>query len=201
MNDRSLKLNSVDRYVKSSPRYVLEEHGHCEVPAGCGGVVLRWRNAVTDIPFEMWLYVNGAVTLWVDGARPRTSRPLLAPGAHVIALNVGDPPDGAALLMFAALAAGSTSGAGSPVLASRADGTWRWTDKEPADDAWKTTGFDDSAWAVMVPAPLPEGEERDMYAMRRVEKLGGQPLGTGTQTAAVWIRKAFELTSSGAAEA
>jgi hypothetical protein len=31
--DRDLKLNSIDRYVKSSPRFVLEEHGHCEVPA------------------------------------------------------------------------------------------------------------------------------------------------------------------------
>ena len=37
------RLNSVDRFRKKSERLVLEEHGHCEVPAGCGGVVLRWR--------------------------------------------------------------------------------------------------------------------------------------------------------------
>jgi hypothetical protein len=37
-------LNSLDRFRKHPGQLVLEEHGHCEVPAGCGGVVLRWRN-------------------------------------------------------------------------------------------------------------------------------------------------------------
>jgi hypothetical protein len=31
--DRDLKLNSLSRYSKESPLLILEEHGHCEVPA------------------------------------------------------------------------------------------------------------------------------------------------------------------------
>jgi hypothetical protein len=41
MAGKDLRLNSLSRYTKRSPEYVLEEHSHCEVPAGCGGVVLR----------------------------------------------------------------------------------------------------------------------------------------------------------------
>ncbi len=59
--DRELRLNSIDRYVKRSPHFVLEEHGHCEVPAGCGGVVLRWLNPATTVPvrLELWVTASG----------------------------------------------------------------------------------------------------------------------------------------------
>ena len=53
MPDRELKLNSISRSSKQSPRLVLEEHGHCEVPAGCGGVVLRWRGHDDPIPVKL----------------------------------------------------------------------------------------------------------------------------------------------------
>lgn len=53
MPDRELKLNSISRFSKQSPRLVLEEHGHCEVPAGCGGVVLRWRGADDPIALKL----------------------------------------------------------------------------------------------------------------------------------------------------
>lgn len=52
---RDLELNSIDRYVKSSPRFVLEEHSHCEVPAGCGGGVWEWtadRHMAPNIGFR-----------------------------------------------------------------------------------------------------------------------------------------------------
>jgi hypothetical protein len=38
------RLNSLDRFRKQPGRLVLEEHSHCQVPAGCGGGVLRRRN-------------------------------------------------------------------------------------------------------------------------------------------------------------
>ena len=37
-----LRLNELERFRKTSSRLALEAHSHCEVPAGCGGVVLRW---------------------------------------------------------------------------------------------------------------------------------------------------------------
>ena len=33
---RELKLNTLGRYGKNASHLVLEEHSHCEVPAGCG---------------------------------------------------------------------------------------------------------------------------------------------------------------------
>ncbi len=58
-DDKGLNLNNLDRYTKLSPRFVLEEYSHCEVPAGCGGIVLRWRNPEVGIPIEFWHYTPG----------------------------------------------------------------------------------------------------------------------------------------------
>lgn len=87
---REPELNSLDRYVKSSPRFVLEEHGHCEVPAGCGGAVLRWRNRFTSIAVELSIAVVGAEDwdVLIDGEPPRSARPLLSPGRHVLMIAV-----------------------------------------------------------------------------------------------------------------
>jgi hypothetical protein len=47
-----LSLNSIDRYRKRSNRLILEEHRSCELPAGCGGVVLRWGRVGIPLKFE-----------------------------------------------------------------------------------------------------------------------------------------------------
>src|SRR5215472_14932081 len=88
--DRDLRLNSIDRYVKSSPRFVLEEHSGCEVPAGCGGVVLRWRDSKTEVPVRIHVATMNAteVDVRVDGRRLSSSRPLLAPGPHELTIDL-----------------------------------------------------------------------------------------------------------------
>ena len=45
----NLRLNSLDQFRKQSSRLVLEEHSHCEVPAGYLGMqaeffVIEFRN-------------------------------------------------------------------------------------------------------------------------------------------------------------
>jgi len=64
-------LNSLGRFRKQPGRLVLEEHSHCEVPTGCGGVVLRWRNPHAVLPVTMHLYTPVRATLLVDGKEPR----------------------------------------------------------------------------------------------------------------------------------
>jgi hypothetical protein len=93
VDERELRLNSLARYPKSSPLFVLEEHGHCEVPAGCGGVVLRWRNPRAGVPVHMWLYHEGDGALFLDGASLPSARPVVSFGEHVLAfeLAVADP--------------------------------------------------------------------------------------------------------------
>ena len=38
LDSEALRLNTLNRFRKHSPRLLLEEYSHCEVPAGCGGV-------------------------------------------------------------------------------------------------------------------------------------------------------------------
>jgi hypothetical protein len=58
-----LRLNELQRYRKTSGRLALKVHSHCEVPAGCGGVVLRWRRPGAPIGIALFSYVSGSVEL------------------------------------------------------------------------------------------------------------------------------------------
>ena len=203
MSDRDLRLNSLSRYSKQSPRFVLEEHGHCEVPAGCGGVVLRWRNPAAGVPVGVRLVVDGEATFYLDGVRPVTSRPTVGFGAHTIALRISSPPSGSAALLLACayneddmLDTRLSRRTGIRHLTvSEPDGSWRWSPLEPVDDNWLTTEFDDSDWAPMVELPLTaEAEERHDYVIRQLRELGARPLGVDAAVETIWVRKVFTLS-------
>ena len=80
------RLNSLDRFRKQPGRLVLEVYSHCEVPAGCGGAVLRWRNPLAAVPVRVHLYSPGKAVCFFDGSELRTAGADLAPGLHVIAI-------------------------------------------------------------------------------------------------------------------
>src|SRR5690242_13195269 len=103
MAKRDLKLNSLSRYTKESPNLVLEEHGHCEVPAGCGGVVLRWTNPHRSIPITFRLATTGESRFYLDGVSPESGRPMVSYGDHVIALRVLQPDTTSWTLLFAGI--------------------------------------------------------------------------------------------------
>ena len=87
-DDDDLKLNTLHRFVKHSPRLVLHEYSHCEVPAGCGGVVLRWYDPRAGAPATVRT-TDGEV--WLDGVALASSRVQLAPGQHVLAVHGRGP--------------------------------------------------------------------------------------------------------------
>src|SRR6185437_8664756 len=95
------RLNSLNRFRKQSARLVLEEHGHCEIPAGCGGVVLRWRNPRAALPVSIQFYSSVPSTCWLDGAEVRVGRMDLAMGRHVVAIAVEEVKLSAGLILFA----------------------------------------------------------------------------------------------------
>src|SRR3954468_8478318 len=104
--DRDLELNSIDRYVKASPRFVLEEHSHCEVPAGCGGVVLRWSNPALAVPVRLEVWTSegaGRRTVRIDGVMPSTSRPQIPPGRRVFMIEAQPPEDEQILVLVRAI--------------------------------------------------------------------------------------------------
>ena len=182
MGKNTPELNTLDRFSKAS-RLILEEHGHCEVPAGCGGVVLRWRNPKQARPARIWFYTPGVLEHFlIDGKIPGTSRPLLSFGKHVLAIKLsGLLPDSGAL-SFAAIFDPSSdtvrqsASAEAPVrILSRPDRTWRATSDEPSE-GWADSNFDDSTWKTMVADKLnqPDASTRGAYQYKRVAEFGGR---------------------------
>jgi hypothetical protein len=201
MADNDLRLNSLARYSKQSSEYVLEVHSHCEVPAGCGGVVLRWRNPRQAIPLEIRAYTAGEATFLLDGAPPATARPLVPYGEHVLAWSITNFDPAAPVLACAATydetrpgAARVTPSTGQFVsILSTPDGTWRYTFATPPEH-WTQPTFDDGAWSPMVAWAISDEERRKTYWLHHVCTLGAEPLGVEGVGHTVWIRKRFSLT-------
>jgi len=149
MAQRDLKLNSLGKYGKDS-RLVLEEHGHCEVPAGCGGAVLRWRNPNTGLLFIIQLFVTAKCQIFLDGAAPSSGRPLIPFGEHVLALNLTEIDSNKSVLGVAAIHDESQFGfprvsqpSGRKIaILSAGDGSWKYSTTEPVNDAWMHAGFE-----------------------------------------------------------
>jgi hypothetical protein len=187
--NREPELNSLDRYVKTSPRFLLEEHSHCEVPAGCGGVVLRWRDRFRSIPVEIALAATGAsiTDLRIDGDRAKSTRSLLSPGRHVLTLET-DEPTGDGLRVFIWVTA---AGAADPLLWTVGPvGVWRWTSVEPESAALSQPDHDGRGWSVAEGGDPPGV---DNYSIRRLTTLGAQPLLIEDAGPRIWLRAVFDV--------
>src|SRR5438874_7695849 len=133
MAERDLKLNSLGRYGKSNSRLILEAHSHCEVPAGCGGVVLRWRNPDALVPLTVYVYSPVPTTCFLDGEPLRAARFDITPGSHVVGFVLEDVVLADGLLMFAGVNDPKGSRTRVPAEVSepplqvltKPDGTWK----------------------------------------------------------------------------
>lgn len=202
MADQGLKLNSLSRYSKQSPLLILEEHGHCEVPAGCGGVVLRWRDPRAGIPLIMRLYAAGACTVLLDGQPPPTARSIVPFGEHVLGFVVSGLDPAYLVLMFAATNEPPSRGVsredGPVSIVTADDGSWQYTDDAPGDDGWLRPGFADSGWPAMQARherrpPDDPGRDLDRYRVEWLAKAGAVGLGVAPGTTTAWIRREFTL--------
>jgi hypothetical protein len=205
------QLNSLHRFRKRSNRLVLEEHGHCEIPAGCGGVVLRWRNPLAALPLSIAVYLRARGACWIDGAEVQLGRLDLAPGSHVLAVAIEEVERTGALILFAAChdpreySGRSKPSRGQRVLKvlTSADGTWRYTLTPPPAE-WMALAFEDQDWPALAPARTPNLKYSDDggYACQRCVELGaaglGLPLGPYPKRGPVWIRKVFEICQESA---
>lgn len=199
---RDLKLNSIPRYSKASPQFVLEEHGHCEVPAGCGGVVLRWTNPHRARPVEFWLEASGNVDFVLDGKPPSSGRPMVEYGDHVLGFRISHFDRSTGILMFAGvydeekmIHTGLSRKSGRKIyLLSTDDGTWKYSGVEPEDDSWMQPGFDDSNWRSLIRKDFPEPKEQKRYRLDKLREFGARGLGIAEKRETVWIRKSFSLS-------
>ncbi|MFN3649962.1 MAG: hypothetical protein ACK47B_10300 [Armatimonadota bacterium] len=202
MSEPELKLNSLSRYSKDSPRLVREEYGHCEVPAGCGGAVLRWRDPDAGVPVPVKLYTAGRGETYLDGAPLTAGRPLISFGDHQLAFEISGLDFRYLVLSFAAvyreteedgIQRSRLTGEQVTVL-SAPDGTWKYSTEPPGDPRWRELEFDDSAWRSMVektarPQPAdPEAYDPDRWRIEWTTDLGAVPLGIPLPPPAAWER-------------
>ena len=203
MADRDLKLNSLGRYAKSKSRLVLEEHSHCEVPAGCGGVVLRWRNPNSGLLFILHFFGSSKGRILFDGKALASARPLISFGEHVLSFALTDIVPGSVVLGFAAVhdesqpdfPRVSQPGGRKTSVLSAADGSWKYVTTEPAGDAWTRPGFDDAQWRVMTACepPLLDKQSLQKYRLETILELGAACLGIEGASSRAWVRKSFTI--------
>jgi hypothetical protein len=181
------RLNSLERFRKQPGRLVLEEHSHCEVPAGCGGVVLRWRNPLATLPVTLHLWMLGRAACRLDGAEVQTARVDLAPGRHALAVVLEQVDLSAGLILFAGtFEPHKEKGTSRSELTERplkvltaADGTWKYSLTAPATDEWTSPAFDDRDWPALAAAPAPQLGEGGFgpHQVRQCVRLGAACLG------------------------
>lgn len=206
MSDQDdLRLNELNRYRKTSSKLALEVHGSCEVPAGCGGAVLRWRRPGANIGLVLLSYVKGlSHGPWIDGQRLTEQRISVAPGEHTLALIVDKPGKEGFLLLRLGLQPLIAS-ALRPEVVSQADGRWRVMTQEPPA-GWLEPGFDDSGFQPLVAAQVPQPSDTQKWTWQML-KDKAQGLGLPSDSSGdwlswsavprAWVRWTFRVTEEG----
>lgn len=205
MDDEDLRLNTLHRFAKHSPRLVLEEHGHCEVPAGCGGVVLRWRNPDAGLPVVFYGGFPGAATIYVDGATLHSSRADIAFGSHILVVRIvrrgpaENLPDVMAWATVPDLVGvnhdePAADEHGLAGLCSAGDGTWRVTTAAVDPSSLQPVDLHGPDWHALAEVPLPDSLPDDLrWSYEGACRHGAAVLALPTTENALWVAKAFDI--------
>jgi len=199
LDAEALSVNELSRFTKSSTRLVLEQYSHCEVPAGCGGVVLRWVNPDSPVPFGCHAfgppYCNA---LFVDGVEHRTSQVMLTAGEHVLvfAMSIGRG-EGDAFMAVASTAFGSVHRTGSQLpevtVASSADGSWLIATSRPSQEALTARTPDPSVWSTPTGRPRPARPSGYAGYYDECAEHGAEALALPSHSAGFWVRVVVEV--------
>ncbi len=202
MADDDLRLNTLHRFSKFSDRLLLQEYSHCEVPAGCGGVVLRWIERERGLPAILRTAALGPIRCWLDDVELINSTVDLLPGTHVLALELAELSR--ANTPIAVRLDVNLPGNSTTLLRSQTGSQWFHASSEPTG-AWREPGYDPRAhaWSPAVAHPdheaeLPQDQRwlwsaltREPYADRPEIPLAARPLALpGTQA---WLRCEFTI--------
>lgn len=195
-DETGLRLNELQRFRKTSSRLALEAHGSCEVPAGCGGVVLRWRRPEGPIGLSFSLYVAHAPDdICLDGRRLEEQRAEVPPGEHVLSFTT-KAPRGVGFVLMSVKLHPKISTARRPTASSSAGGHWRASLAAPGaegDEGWRLVEFDDGGFVPLVerPVPKPRGDTAFAWKWLQDEATGlGLPEAEETKEArAGWLAR------------
>lgn len=213
-DESGLRVNELQRFRKTSSRLALEAHGSCEVPAGCGGVVLRWRRPGAPIGLSFSKYIAPSTDeIFLDGKKLDEQRATVAPGEHVVSFTIEAPRQEGFLLMTVRLRPDIPT-ARRPSASSNADGTWRVALEAPAaagDERWRLLEFDDAAFVPLVERPVPEPKGNQKWSWQWLQETAkglGLPEAAGEKsgwlsrlrqggTRRAWVRWKFRVDHEG----
>src|SRR5262245_31746736 len=131
MSNDDLRLNSLGRFRKSTSRLTLEAYSSCEVPAGCGGVVLRWRRSGAPILVSFFAHGDGKVIgCFLDGEPLHQQRTLVQQGTHVLSF-VADEPGSEGIILLRMTLSPTLKTFKRPRFVSGVDGSCRATMSAP----------------------------------------------------------------------
>lgn len=198
-DDDDLRLNTLHRFAKHSPRLVLHEYSHCEVPAGCGGVILRWYDREQGAP--AMVRVRGEeieADCWLDGAPLASSFAILGAGPRVLAVHVRRSQPSAVPRPFT-VAITFDDDDDNDLLAHRPS-RWRAAAAAPAE-GWTLLGFDEAGWTA---PPLASAEliaAQGEWMQRQLEQAaaGGRHV-LALEADELWLRITFTAPAATAPE-
>ncbi len=156
-DDEALRLNTLHRFRKHSPRLLLQEYSHCEVPAGCGGVVLRCIDREAGLPVILRMAALAPIRCFVDGEAMTASTLELGPGRHALAIELRELPRANTPLL--ARVDVNFPGDNQTLVCTDAGDPW-WTSTTPPLGAWMQPGYDPlaHAWSRAIEHPNYEAE-------------------------------------------
>lgn len=198
MSSDELRVNSIDRFAKPSDRLVLEEYSHCEVPAGCGGVVLRWRNPDEGRPVAFITAMGARLGEFaIDGRPVAGNRTSLREGPHVLAVELQDIADNpAAIGLYTILDAPDDRGEDRHLAEPRTGtGEWRFVTTNPGD-GWTAADFVDDHWSVLATTDLDTEaipQEAGRWRFSNIQDRGRAEFLELPVTESVWVRHRFTM--------
>ena len=200
------ELNSLNRFRKQSAKLVLEEHGHCEVPAGCGGVILRWRNPQLSRNVRVYCFAPDKAKLFMDGEELKSGLTDLAIGPHLLCAEIVDADLTRGLLAFVVSSADSSSQTKATHLREKpftivsSENEWKYTQEHLTGDDWLKPHYVMKRWPTMVPYPLPKVDwnKSGMYQLDHCTKAKATCLGVpvGQTSGTVRIRFVFVVPAA-----
>lgn len=209
--ERPLKLNSLRVNANQLPDMIYQEYSHCEVPAGCGGVVIRWRARNAGLPAQLRAE-PGRNETFLDGKAIFQGFAFdITYGRHVLLIQLNELAADSAFLF----AAKCFFGEGEPFaalhpefcLVTKAGAGWSYLPEQELQPDFHRIEYDASGWKEMVPRPLPPllqdtSIDKSLYEYREklrkeAEALGAEPLGIDETASAIIVRKEFTLTPEG----
>ena len=192
-----MNLNSLKRFAKESDRLLLEQFDSCEVPAGCGGAIIRWRNPEDGQPLVFLAVLDAEISLTVDGRPLFGCQLTVPPGDHLLGGHFTKVEKATGPLLCCAVdgVARHIVEKREYFLKSAADDTWLATTTEPDPLRWTLPDYDDSQWTPLAGIPDFDPESVDeKWRWRYTGRLKDGILALEVPSAPeFWLRKRFHL--------